>query len=281
MAQSPAFQAQFSNTLCTCFSWLSPSDIVIGHSDGSIAVWSLVTEKKLHRPLLHTPLHTTYIVNIETAYPQRPDLIVTMAMDGQVRLVSLLDVKSDVVDSSRSRLISPCLAYSPILMSFMTADEVDILRLFPIRRFTSPLSVARTYSALSAIAPGSMYHPIALLANVGGAVIATNPLSRTLHAKAKHWQQLWFSHTWAAKPTDDSENHPGTVKFIDGFRAEVPSLLRHATGDGKTSSGTTNVTIFEEKTAVTTLAWNSNRQCSGWAAAGMGSGLLRVEDLSI
>ncbi|KAI5305875.1 hypothetical protein KEM56_003011, partial [Ascosphaera pollenicola] len=83
LAESPAFEAKFLNTQCTCFAWLSPSDIVVGHSDGSIAVWSLVTEAKFHRPVIYTPLHTTYIVNIETAYPTRPDFIVTTAMDGQ------------------------------------------------------------------------------------------------------------------------------------------------------------------------------------------------------
>ncbi|KAI5286911.1 hypothetical protein KEM54_006403 [Ascosphaera aggregata] len=280
MAQSPAFEVRLAKTLCTCFAWLSPSNIIIGHSDGSIAVWSLVTELKPNRPAIYTPLHTTYIVNIESAYPVRPDLIVTMAMDGQMRLISLLDLKSDLVDYSRSRVVSPCLSFSPPLMSFITADEVDIVRLFPIRRFFSPISAARTYGALSAIAPGSIHHPISLFANVGGAVMASNPLARTMHAKGKHWQQIWFSHTWVAS-SEDSDKHPGTVRFIDGFKAEVPSLLRNVTVDSKAALCMTNVTIFEEKTAVTAVSWNPNRGCAGWAAAGMGSGLLRVEDLSI
>ena len=40
-------------------------------------------------------------------------------------------------------------------------------------------------------------------------------------------------------------------------------------------------TVFEEKGGVTAVAWNPNAHVGGWAAAGMGSGLVRVENLAV
>lgn len=47
------------------------------------------------------------------------------------------------------------------------------------------------------------------------------------------------------------------------------------------ASGTIITTIFEEETNVTSVAWNPNQVCAGWASAGMGCGLVRVEDVAL
>ncbi|KAI5294155.1 hypothetical protein KEM52_004591 [Ascosphaera acerosa] len=302
--ESSAFEAQTPNAVCTCFAWLSPSSIVVGHSDGSIAVWDISSASSRIEPTLLVPVHTTFITNVEPAYPTRPDLIVTMAMDGQMRLMSLTDTKADVVDPARARLVSPCMAYSPLLMSFMACDELDLLRLFPIRRFNRAMRIGRTYSPMFVIAPGSMHHPSALYANTGGTVFASNPLFRVLGPGkgGKLYQQIWFSHTWAAPPgppapavaTDARDMtgsaaaagtyaHSGTVRFVDGFKAETPALTRGATVEAPQSGFcTTNMTIFEEKTAVTALGWNPNRDCAAWAAAAaMKANLLLLSTLLV
>ncbi len=49
----------------------------------------------------------------------------------------------------------------------------------------------------------------------------------------------------------------------------------------KTHNGVMFATVYEEASAVTALAWNPNLHVGGWAAAGMGSGLVRIEDLAI
>ena len=40
-------------------------------------------------------------------------------------------------------------------------------------------------------------------------------------------------------------------------------------------------TIYDEETGVVQLSWNPNLRFGGWMAAGMGSGLLRVQDLAV
>ena len=57
--------------------------------------------------------------------------------------------------------------------------------------------------------------------------------------------------------------------FGGGKGSEAPS----------TKAGYT--TVFEEQAGVTAICWNPNVHVGAWAAAGLGSGLVRVEDLAL
>lgn len=67
----------------------------------------------------------------------------------------------------------------------------------------------------------------------------------------------------------------GMVRMLDGYKAECVKLDRN---DGTHFSATT--TVHEHESAITALAWNPNICAGGWCAAGMASGLLRVEDIA-
>ncbi|KAL2868296.1 transcription factor TFIIIC subunit TFC6 [Aspergillus lucknowensis] len=283
---SPVFQAKPPSTVCTCVTWLSTSDIAVGCANGFVAVWSIAPlsvqpqsgSKISSLPYVYHPIHSTYILNIASAFPTYPHLVVTTSMDGETRLSSLADCEKDVVDATRMRVGSPHLTYSPWLQSFISSDENDFVRLLTLRRFYTTTAVARLPSTISALATSSSWHPNVLLGCTGGSVIATNPLRRLLHAKEKQWQQTWFSHTWAR---GEEPRSSGTSRFYDGYRAESISLLRNMMGDRKLINGTMVITIYEEQTHITTLSWNPNQSCAGWASAGLGCGLLRVEDLAM
>ena len=47
------------------------------------------------------------------------------------------------------------------------------------------------------------------------------------------------------------------------------------------SDGAIYDTIYEEEAAVTCVSWNPNPAVGAWAAAGLGSGVVRVGDLGI
>lgn len=70
----------------------------------------------------------------------------------------------------------------------------------------------------------------------------------------------------------------GKVRFLEGFKAENNQLDRAKRARAKDQAPVT-VTIHEPESAVTSLAWNPNAHVGGWCAAGMASGLLRLEDL--
>ncbi|KAL4945047.1 hypothetical protein BDV06DRAFT_59426 [Aspergillus oleicola] len=286
---APVFEAKPAPTVCTCVAWLSPSDITVGCANGFVAVWSIAppfgqlqSEDSQSSPLpyFYHPVHSTYVLNIAPAYPTHAHLIATTSMDGETRMTSVLDWNKDVVETTRMRVGSPYLSYSPWLHSFISSDENDFARLLTTRRFYTTIAVARLPSTISALASCSPWHPSVLLGCTGGSVLASNPLRRLLHSKEKQWQQTWFSHTWT-RGNDPNPNSSGTSRFYDGFRAESISLMRNMTGDRKMVNGTMMVTIYEEETHVTALAWNPNQSCAGWAAAGLGCGLLRIEDLTL
>ncbi|KAL2810661.1 hypothetical protein BJX63DRAFT_422888 [Aspergillus granulosus] len=279
---TPMFEAKPPSTVCTCVAWLSPSDIAVGCANGFVAVWNIappsVQSPRNSLPYFYHPIHSTYLLNIASAYPTYPHLVATTSMDGETRLTSLADHEKDVVDATRMRVGSPHLTYSPWLQSFVSSDENDFVRLLTLRRFFTTTAAARLPSTVSALAPSSFWHPSVLLGCTGGSVLATNPLRRLLHSKEKQWQQTWFSHTWVR---GNDARSSGTSRFYDGYRAESISLLRNMMGDRKLINGTMVITIHEEATHVTALSWNPNQSCAGWASAGLGCGLLRIEDLAM
>ncbi|OXV11615.1 hypothetical protein Egran_00624 [Elaphomyces granulatus] len=281
---SAAFSCKPPSTVCTCLTWLSPSDIAVGCANGFVAIWNIAslpaTEiESSPVPYFYMQLHSTYILNISSAYPQHPHLLGTTSMGGQTRLTSILDPQKDMVDTVRMRMGSMQMSYSPVLQAFFSHDENDFVRLLAIRRFYSTITVARLPSTVSTLAPCSFWHPSALLGCTGGTVIAVNPLRRLLHSREKNWHLIWFTHEWIR---NQEENGVCVSRFLDGHRAESVGLMRNMVTDRRRLvNGSLIVTIHEEGTHITTLAWNPNQQCAGWASAGMGCGLVRVEDLAM
>ncbi|KAF7590579.1 hypothetical protein BBP40_002668 [Aspergillus hancockii] len=278
--QSPVFEARPPSTVCTCLTWLSPSDIAVGCANGFVAIWSIVpsqTSPSNPFPYFYQPIHSTYVLNLTPAYPTNAHLLATTSMDGETRLWSVADPQKDMVESNRMRVGSSHLSYSPMLKAFFSSDENDFARLLALRRFYTTTAVARFPSTVSSLATCSSWHPSVMYGCTSGAVVATNPIRRLLHVKEKQWQQTWFTHEWVRGEDTDS---PGISRFHDGYRAESISLLRNMLGDRKMVNGVMMITIHEEGTHVTSLCWNPNQVCAGWASAGMGCGLVRVEDLA-
>ena len=181
------------------------------------------------------------------------------------------------------RLSSPHLVYSPFLQSFLSSDENDFVRLQAVRRFFTTTAAAKCPSSISAMTAGAVWHPSALMGCTDGSVVACNSLRRLMSPREKQYQQTWFIHDWARGSEPACS---GFSRFQDGFPAERINLLKSVTGDQKKSdrkvvNGVVVVTIYEEATHVTALAWNPNQACAGWASAGMGCGLIRIEDLAL
>ncbi|KAF2133508.1 hypothetical protein P153DRAFT_308429 [Dothidotthia symphoricarpi CBS 119687] len=73
------------------------------------------------------------------------------------------------------------------------------------------------------------------------------------------------------------------VRITAGFKANQPGMQDSITSKRKPTDLEWGryITVFEEQSAVTTLSWNPNLKFGTWAVAGMGSGLLRVEDIGV
>ncbi|KAJ5760757.1 hypothetical protein N7520_007913 [Penicillium odoratum] len=273
---SPAFEAIPTSTVCTCLTWLSPSDIAVGCGNGFVAVYSILPcSTSEPQPYFYHQIHATYVLNITSIYPTNPHLISTISVDGETRLWSILEPQSETTGTVRVRLASSHLSFSPVLQSVCSSDENEYGRIMPIRRFFATATACRILSTVSALAPCSFWHPSLLYGGTGGEVLATNPLRKTLHPKETQWQQIWFTHDWASRSEVD---HPGVSRFYEGFSAETQGTLRN--GEPR-PMGFSLTTIHEEGTHVTALGWNPNRLCAAWGSAALGCGLLRVEDLAV
>ena len=154
-------------------------------------------------------------------------------------------------------------------------------------------------------------HPGVLVGGANGTVFATNPVGRVVNTKVVPWQQNWFVHEWrppvekmvitppgqdvevqnqeveevsgpSASKVPHSVLSESMVRVTEGYRATQPGIQYSTMSKKKPENeNSTLITIFEEQSSISTLAWNPNLKCGTWAVAGMNSGLLRVEDIGV
>ncbi|KAL8732901.1 MAG: hypothetical protein Q9166_002502 [cf. Caloplaca sp. 2 TL-2023] len=294
---SAAFTAKPPSTLCTCVTWLSPTDLAVGCANGYLTLWSIYpypppssifsssprpsSSTKTPKPRLYTPLHASYISSLCTAYPLAPHLLATTSPTGHLRLTSLLAPQTDYVLSPRLRHPPLHIHFSEPCHAFVAADETESLRLWPLRRFFSPISVARCPSQGLAIGVGSV-HASVVVGCVDGTVCVTNPLRKFLFPKLKSWQCPVFKHEFARRgpaKDGDGEEQGGRVRITEGYKAQEAALLM---GTGKKSvEGVVVATVYEEEGQARCVSWGKELKVGGWVAVGFGSGLIRVEDLAV
>lgn len=197
-------------------------------------------------------------------------------------------------------------------------DEHYILKHNPIRRFYHNIYSMRSESSIVRVA-ASPVHPGVLVGGANGTVIACNPVVRVVNTKNVPWQQNWFVHEWRGPvenlvtipSSQDSEPQEGgpvissvdedaavedtpvdqipqavlsnpLIRITEGFKATQPGIQHSVTAKRKPDNEiSTLITVFEEKSSITALAWNPNLKFGTWAVAGMGDGLLRVEDIGV
>ncbi|KAI4246803.1 MAG: hypothetical protein L6R40_001832 [Gallowayella cf. fulva] len=280
-----AFTAKPPSTLCTCVTWLSPTDLAVGCANGYLAIWSIYPYPSPTAwptppvPSLYTPLHPSYISSLSTAYPLAPHLLATTSPSGYLRLTSLLSPQTDYVLSPRLRHPPSHVHFSEPCYAFVATDETETVRLWPIRRFFSPVSVAVCPSQGLALGVGSV-HSSVIVGCVDGTVCVSNPLRRFLFPKLTSWQCPVFKHEFArgGRKAGDQDDR-GSVRITEGFKLQEAGLLK---GTGKKSvEGVPVSTIYEEEGQVRCVSWGTELGVGGWVAVGMGSGLVRVEDLAV
>ena len=312
------FESKPPDTLCTCLTWISSTRIAAGCANGCIAVWdipqAIESDSSNTRPVIYSAIATTYILSVETCYPSRPNVLLAASMAGIVTMTNLsrsgqsLVSQGSTVPGVRTRMILPLLVWHDFSQTAVHAEDNGSIKGSTLRRFFANISLARAKSSATSIA-SSPCHPFLLIGCADGEVFATNPLSRIVDAgRSETWQQAWFTHEWrhpqaqtsteeqlvsteemltnrgtSTDADDPATESNGMSRFVEGMKAEFVALAGDRSGGDKQNrhKGTTFTTVFEEKSAVTAVAWNPNLHVGGWAAAGMGDGLLRVEDISI
>lgn len=299
------------DSLSTCLTWLSATDLAIGDSSGHLTIYDIYPETQpdeSNTPLADAPqdgtiehqmtptpwltvaLHSTYMLALTSAYPTHPSLIISSSLSGYVRVTSIRAPTTDYVLSLRGYTPPSALTYSDSILAVLWADEGnETTRLSGLRCAYASIACQ---SLPSAPGPGSQNvdvgkcHSSLATGCSDGSVIVSNPQCKVFgYPRTLAYQHCIFKHDWrptAGADEADYQQRQGISRFTEGYLPERiylgPKHTNFAHGKDKNIPITT---IYEEETAVTALAWNPNVHCGGWLAVGWGSGLVRIQDVAL
>ncbi|GAB0132303.1 hypothetical protein EsDP_00000744 [Epichloe bromicola] len=297
----------------TAMAWATFNRLVVGYSDGSIALWSLYPCFMVSRH----PVHHSLIVDIATGYPTQPFLVASTPIGGTTKLVDLSrpTFETTEVQTNAVSWQPNMLAYSHHLQGFYSvypsANALNTMvgflhqRFFPVVRrvfvgesYNSSLAVGRT-------------HPFLLIGSTDGSLWSLNPQVELFNSRRGPTDRLRvFHHEHRSKdlfPHGSPASERGVSRFLHGFAIEKG---RSAKGevkvqpvkkqkrprksnvenveadddDDEEAAGVMDPTrgiVYEPLSRIASVEWNPNQDFGHWAAAAMATGLVRIMDLGL
>ncbi|KAF2748056.1 hypothetical protein M011DRAFT_476687 [Sporormia fimetaria CBS 119925] len=273
------------------------------------------------QPWFYKQIADTYILTLSSGYPSRPTYISFTTADGLSTLLDLRSPTIDTAFTARGRVFAQTLNWHDHTQSFVQPDEVMLFRNNMIRRFYSNLLHLRTEAQILASATSELHPGVLVgcsdgrvwCANPVPRVLNYKEVPWRQCWFAAEWRPGLKpegekktrdpdSATDSSSPESDSDFHdinaPPTdtprritqptpdiltnpaVRMLEGFKVERMPLQPVKT-ETPYQKDVKPLTLYEEPSRVTCLAWNPNLRAGTWAVAGLGSGLLRVEDLGV
>lgn len=295
----------------TAMTWVNFNRVAIGYSDGSIALWSIYPNCLLSRH----PAHHSSIVDMVSGYPTMPYLIASIPIGGYFKLMDLrspsyetTEVPSLAISTTSNTLswsehlkgffaLSPSSGVLNTTVGFMHHAHFPIVRrAYACDSFVTSSSVGRT-------------HPFLLVGSTDGSLGALNPQFEIIQLKDGRREVSnrirVFQHEHRAREhfgTGSPAAERGASRILHGFK---PEKNRHDTkgsakktkkkkqdvdgiedddADNDETSGPVDPSrgiSYEPLTRITAVEWNPNEGYGCWAAAAMGSGLVKVMDLGL
>lgn len=295
----------------TSLTWVTYNRLAIGYSDGSIALWSAFPSRLLSRHAIHT----CAVISIASGYPTNPYSIASVPLGGHLKLFDLRNPSCETTEMiALSCTTQPgILQWSDHLRGFfsLTPSSAAINTtigfvahdFFPIMRRVSTLE-----SLVTCIAVGKT-HPFLLIGGLDGTLTAMNPqfelfqLQNRRNERAMKLKIFQHEHQPSERfPEDSPAKARGASRVIHGFKPEKNHIVvlkaRQPTKSKRKKDedfveddeeGDKSIQVREPKraivyepwTRVTAVAWNPNEGYGTWAAAALGSGLVKVMDLGL
>lgn len=320
----------------TCLTWVNINRICLGHSDGSISLWSINPPQMLNR----RSVHTTHIVDIASGFPSHPYHIATNPINGCTTLtdLSLPSAETTYTPIPNVSFQANLLDWNDHLQGFFAmhptmSPQNTVVGWSHIQGFVQNRMLLTAASPPMCIASGKT-HPFTLVGCSDGSLWSFNPM-RVLMKQRKdeiHKLQI-FQHEFRPVqkvPSLAADQHiRGAVRISEGFRPvfnnnartdiqarledyqmrmklrrplnlRKPGKSRRKDGGGHENENegdngmrlsdeaalaktveVTRMVVHESRTRITVAAWNPNVEFGWWAAAGMGSGLVKIMDLGL
>ncbi|GKT63263.1 transcription factor TFIIIC complex subunit [Colletotrichum tofieldiae] len=227
-----------TNVTATCFAWVNTNRIVLGHSDGSLTLWSISPRFLLARH----DVHSTRVMHIDTAYPSDPYLVASTPIAGYTTLV-------DFSDPSCERTSFPCFTITPQPNLLQWHDHLR--GFFTVVPSANPLNASvgfvhsRWYAAqvrkvmdgdrLPTCLAAGIHHPFVLVGYMDGTVWAANPSNRIFASKHHFGHKMKIiDHQYIPRErlndsvlgqdtAGESDRCRGASRILQGFRP-VPNV---------------------------------------------------------
>jgi transcription factor C subunit 6 len=273
------------------------------------------------RPWFYKRLMSTYILNVESGFPSRPHYLFCNAADGQCNFFDMRDPRADTSGTVRPKTGQLATAWQDVLQGWLIPDEQNSLKASYPRGFSGLEGVTKFDSTVVHLATSINHHVVlagCIDGTVSCANTLRKMMLAKVIAAEGYTVLDWFRYEWRRPITQNltRTDEIGVSLEQNGFKASLPSTanldgtpvqasispkeaksvpisrfvegLKSKTvaiaGDGTAASsdeGRIPIPVFDMHSSISRVCWNPNICCGGWAAAATGSGLIRIEDLSI
>ncbi|KAK4227457.1 hypothetical protein QBC38DRAFT_193640 [Podospora fimiseda] len=219
------------NVEITCLTWVNTNRIAFGHTDGSISLWSVYPQVLLQRH----GVHTTYVIDIYSAYPSSPSLVASIPVGGCATLTDLYQPSSEF-----TYFPVPAISFQPNLLCWNESMQ-GFMALYPSstpnttiaflhhRFFCQARSICTGPNTLTCVSAGST-HPFILVGCADGSVFSCNALQKLFKQKGEPLRKIKvFEHEY--RPLEygpegndvmsDGHRPRGAVRILQGFIPEV------------------------------------------------------------
>lgn len=255
-----------ANSKATCLCWRGPTAIVVGYTDGKIAEFDIADtdDETALIPSYFLPIHSTYVASVACGYPVDSHLVFSSSPDGFCKLTDVSDARHTRAINLRVIDYTPAVAYQSHVSSFTCLEDSETVRVLPTRQlnlYKSLTSVTRHQTHAMSVGT-SINHPFVISGGSDGTVAMGNCVRRVM-VGARYTHSYAFTILWRFEYSKKDNKY----RLFDGLRSD---------GFVKATNSKNRVT-FPENVTVTSVQWNNNAAAGGWYAAGLTSGLVRVD----
>lgn len=214
------------NVEVTCLTWANTNRLALGHSDGSITLWSVYPKTLLQRH----GAHTTYVIDICSAYPSNPYLVASVPVGGCATLTDMSHPSSEF-----TYFPVPAISFQPNLLCWNESMQ-GFMALYPSstpnttiaflhhRFFAQARSICTGPNTLTCVSVGTT-HPFILVGCADGSVFACNALQKLFKQKGEPLRKLKiFEHEYrpvVATRSSQGNSIRGAVRILQGYLPEV------------------------------------------------------------
>ncbi|KAI1844288.1 hypothetical protein JX266_009579 [Neoarthrinium moseri] len=224
------------NVKITSFAWLNVNRVAVGHSDGSVAVWSLYPCMMLQRH----PIHSSPVMDIKSGYPSHPFIVATVPTGGVVTVTDLNRPNAELVYCANLNIsLQPnLLAWCEHMRGFVSlwpssSPANNSVSFMAIRTWPQTRFAAAANGQVTCLDVGT-HHPYLLVGSTEGTLWLSNPFRRIFFFKNKHKKLRIFQHDYQALNVQDKDDQDtdqevprGVCRILHGFQPEHNAHPKH------------------------------------------------------